>query len=125
MLYYFQAGGIFMWLLLALLIVVLALSVVRALQIFSSKEKNKKQLESGVNSILFWGAYSVVVGFFAHFLGIMYAMNAIQAASDISPAIVAGGYSVSLITILFGLIIFMIAALIWFVLRVFVNRLEA
>ena len=83
------------------------------------------QLEKGINSILFWGAFSVVVGFFAHFLGIMYAMEAIKAASDISPSIVAGGYSVSLITILFGLIIFMIAALIWFILRVLLNRNEA
>ncbi len=124
MLYYFQAGGPFMWLLLVMLIIVLVLSIVRGMQVFSTKEKNKKQLENGINSILFWGGYSVVVGFFAHFLGIMYAMQAIQAASDISPAIVAGGYSISLITILFGLIVFMIAALIWFVLRVFVNRLD-
>ncbi|MBN1478863.1 hypothetical protein EH223_14370 [candidate division KSB1 bacterium] len=125
MLTYFQAGGAFMWLLLVILIIIIVLAVARGIQLFSSKEKSRVKLEHGINAILFWGAYSVVVGFFAHFLGVMYAMEAIKRANDISPAIVAGGYSVSLLTILFGLIIFMIAAIIWFVYRTILLRRDS
>ena len=121
----FLAGGSFMWLLLVILLVVVVLAITKGVQLFSNKEKNIKKLENGVNAILFWGIYSVVVGFFAHFLGILYAMEAIKRAADISPAIVAGGYSVSLLTILFGLIIFMIAAIIWFIYKSVLARLDA
>lgn len=115
MLALFQAGGTFMWLLLIILIIIIVLAITRGIKLFSSKAKRRSTLEHGINAILFWGAYSVVVGFFAHFLGVMYAMEAIKNADDISPSIVAGGYSVSLLTILFGLFIFMIAAIIWFI----------
>jgi len=77
----------------------------------------KPVLESGINAIVFWGAISAIVGFFAHYLGVYYAMLAIQRANDISPAIVAYGSSMSLITILTGLTIFIFSAIIWFVLR--------
>lgn len=124
MLYYFQAGGPFMWLLLIILIVIVVLAITKGIRLFSQKEKNKAKLENGVNAILFWGVYAVVIGFFAHFLGILYAMEAIKHAADISPAIVAGGYSVSLLTILFSLIILMIAAIIWLVYKSFLFRME-
>ena len=121
---YIHAGGPFMWLLLAILIVVVVQAITKGIQLFSKKEKNAGKLENGVNSILFWGIYGVVVGFFAHFLGILYAMEAIMSAADISPSIVAGGYSVSLLTILFGLIIFMIAAIIWFIYKSVLSHME-
>lgn len=112
-----QAGGSYMWLLLVLAIVIIILAITKGIQLFSHKDKNRAQLENGINAILFWGAFSAVLGLFAHFHGIYYAMQAIQAANDISPAIVAGGYAVSIITILTGLFIFMIAAIIWFVFK--------
>ena len=117
MLSFIQAGGSYMWLLLVLALVIVVSAIVTGIQLFGSKSKSKSQLENSTNSILFWGAFSVVLGFFAHFHGIYEAMQAIQAAADISPAIVAGGYAVSIITILTGLFIFMAAALIWFVFR--------
>ncbi len=121
---YIQMGGPFMWLLLVILIIVVVLAIKNGIRLFLKKNADQAGLEHSVNAILFWGAYGVVVGFFAHFLGILYAMEAIKNAADISPAIVAGGYSVSLLTILFGLIIFMIAAIIWFIYKSVLSRLE-
>ena len=74
-------------------------------------------MESGIHAILFWGGLNVVVGYFAHYLGMFQAFQAIARASDISPSIVAQGYSVSLLTILFSLLIFLGSAIAWFVLR--------
>ena len=116
MINFFQSGGIYMWLLLIIAIVILVLTITKGIQLYAKKENNK-QLENGVNAILFWGAFSLVLGFFAHFHGVYLAMQAIKAANDISPAIVAGGYAVSLITILTGLFLFMFSAIIWFLYR--------
>ncbi len=59
---------------------------------------------------------SAVIGFFGHFWGVYMAMQAISEATDISPAVVAEGYAMSLITILTGLFIFLFA-FVWFMLR--------
>ena len=80
-------------------------------------EQNRDKLKNGINTILFWGSLSVVLGVFAHFVGLYEAMQAIKVAGDISPAIVAGGYAMSLITILSGLSLFLASAIIWMVLN--------
>jgi len=124
MLQLFMAGGPFMWFLLVLLFVIIGLGVSNAMQVFGKKTRSKIQIENGINSILFWGVFSAVIGFFAHFLGLYQAFTSIMAAADINPAIIGGGYAVSLITVLFGMFIFMISALIWFVLKTRFAQLE-
>jgi len=113
----FQQGGIFMWPLLIIAISVVILSIKKAIDLFGQTEQPRKQLESGLNAIIFWGAISVIIGFLAHFWGMYMALQAISMASDISPAIVAQGFAVSLITILFGLLIFLFSGIMWLVLR--------
>ena len=117
MLDFFLSGGQMMWLFLLIALLIVYLTIKKAIQLFSGKDLPKPILESGINAIIFWGSISVILGFFAHYLGIYYAMQAISRANDISPAIVAYGYSRSLITILTGLILFIISALIWFIFR--------
>ena len=117
MLEFFIEGGPFMLLLLILAIVIIVLSVKKAIELFGKNDLNKARLESGINAIIFWGGICLVLGFFGHFLGLYNAMQAIARASDISPSIVMEGYAVSLSTILFGLFIFLFAAIIWFSLR--------
>ena len=125
MVQFFLEGGPFMWVLLIIAIVIVVLAMTNGLQLYSDKEKNKGKLENGINSILFWGGFSLVLGFFAHFLGIYNAMLAIRSAGDISPAIVAAGYAMSTITILSGLFILMVASIIWFVLKSKLAQLDS
>ena len=117
MVQFFLSGGTMMWLLLIITIVIIALSVRKIIQLYGKQDLSKITLESGINAIVFWGAIAAIIGFLSHYLGLYYAMNAIMRANDISPAIVAGGYAVSLITILSGLTIFICSLIIWFVLR--------
>lgn len=113
----FYNGGFYMWPLLLLALIILGLTIKKATDLFGVKQSNARTLESGLNAIFFWGAMSAVIGFLAHFHGMYEAMMAMSKAPDISPAIVAGGFAVSLITILFGLVIFLIASIAWLVLR--------
>ncbi len=102
----FMQGGIFMWFILIFAVVNLVLTIKKVIQLFGGTDSSPKQAESGINAILFWGSMSVVVGFYAHFLGLFFAMQAISQAGDVSPAIVAKGFGVSLIPVLFGLVVF-------------------
>jgi len=114
---FFFSGGIFMWPLLIIAIIILYLSIRKIVDLFILDAQNRATLKNGINAILFWGSFSVVLGIFAHFVGIYQAMQAIMAAADISPAIVANGYALSLITVLSGLFLFMISSVIWLVLQ--------
>ncbi|MEJ2542937.1 MAG: MotA/TolQ/ExbB proton channel family protein [Calditrichaceae bacterium] len=117
MLTFFQEGGIFMWPLTAIVLIIIYLSVRVAIELFSTDSPNPEKMKLSINTILFWGATSVVLGIFAHFTGVYLAMEAIRRAHDISPAIVAQGYAMSLITVLTGLFIFLISSMIWLALR--------
>ncbi|MBN1996703.1 MotA/TolQ/ExbB proton channel family protein [candidate division KSB1 bacterium] len=117
MLQFFKQGGFYMWPLLVFAVVIIVLFIKKIIDLFFNADSLPHNADSGINAILFWGVMSIFVGVFGHFHGIYLAMQAISHAGDISPAIVSQGYAMSLITVLSGLFIFMIAALMWFVLR--------
>jgi biopolymer transport protein ExbB/TolQ len=114
---FFLMGGFMMWILLFMMIIILILTIQKLFQLFGKQKYSPADLERGIHGILFWGGLSAVIGFFAHFWGMYEAMMSISQANDISPAIVAEGYGVSLIAVLTGLFIFILSAVLWFFFR--------
>lgn len=114
---FFLSGGEVMWFLLLISVIIVFLSFKKGIDLFSGKELSKPKLESGINAIAFWGGLSVILGLFFHFWGVARAMQAISQANDISPAIVALGYKMALVSIITSLFIFIVSLLIWFVFR--------
>ena len=106
-----------MYIQVLLALFILALSIKKIVDLFGRRELPLPRQEAGVNAILFWGGINAVLGFYGHFLGIYLAMQAIKEANDIMPSIVAEGYAISLTTILTGLFIFLLSAILWFFLR--------
>ena len=86
MIQFFLEGGDMMWLFLILALLILFLSVRKAIQLYGKQDLPRSTLETGINAVIFWGAISAILGFFAHYLGVYYAMAAISRANDISPA---------------------------------------
>ena len=109
---FFLSGGEVMWFLLLISVIIVFLSFKKGIDLFSGKELSKPKLESGINAIAFWGGLSVILGLFFHFWGVARAMQAISQANDISPAIVAMGYRMALVSIITGLFIFIISRLV-------------
>ena len=110
-------GGPFMWVLVALAVIILALTIKKIIDLFFKPNQTRWQLENGINAILFWGGISAIIGYLAHYTGMYLAMEEIAHAHDISPGIVAMGYGVALISVLTGLVILLASAIIWFLLR--------
>lgn len=76
------------------------------------------KMESGLSWISLFIAIAPSLGFLGTVIGMIQAFDAIQAAGDISPNVVAGGMKVALITTVGGLIVAMI-------LQVFYNYILA
>jgi biopolymer transport protein ExbB len=76
------------------------------------------QLERGVSWISLFIALAPMLGFMGTVIGMIGAFDAIEAAGDISPSLVAGGIKVALLTTVFGLIVAII-------LQIFYNYIVA
>ena len=75
-------------------------------------------LEKGVSWISLFIALAPMLGFMGTVIGMIGAFDAIEAAGDISPSLVAGGNKVALLTTVFGLIVAII-------LQIFYNYIVA
>ena len=75
-------------------------------------------LEKGLSWIALFIALAPMLGFMGTVIGMIDAFDAIEAAGDISPSLVAGGIKVALLTTVFGLIVAVI-------LQIFYNYLIA
>ena len=69
------------------------------------------QMENGLSWIQLFIAIAPMLGFMGTVIGMIGAFDAIQAAGDISPTVVAGGIKVALITTVAGLIVAIILQL--------------
>ncbi|MDQ3191980.1 MAG: MotA/TolQ/ExbB proton channel family protein [Bacteroidota bacterium] len=75
-------------------------------------------LEKGLSWVSLFISLAPMLGFMGTVIGMISAFDAIEAAGDISPSLVAGGIKVALLTTVFGLIVAMI-------LQVFYNYIIA
>lgn len=118
---FMRQGGFFMWPILLITVVVIALAVWAFLRI-RRIEGPDAVLETGIDAVLFWGVWVVVVGLLGTFGGIYQAAGFLERAGAINAALVWGGIKVALTTTLFGLFVFALAALLWLGLRVGYRR---
>lgn len=119
----FRAGGFIMWPLLAIALGVLVLAG-RAAHALFVRAVPSERVEGWLAGLLFWGTMAVVLGAIGTFGGISQAAAAISAAGGASAALVWGAIRVALITLIFGLVTFFVAGLLWFALRQRYVRVE-
>lgn len=71
------------------------------------------KLETGLIWISLFISLGPMLGFFGTVVGMVFAFDAIEAAGDISPQVVAGGMKIALITTVGGLIVGMILQILY------------
>jgi biopolymer transport protein ExbB/TolQ len=116
MLLFIKQMGPFGYLMIIISIVIAALAIKKATDLFRGGDRSAAELESGLHAILFWGVISAVLGVLGQISGIYNALNAIYRASEIDPRIVFMGFAESFTTTLYGLTTMLISAVIWFAL---------
>lgn len=96
-----EGGPLFMYTTLFILIVIIVL-LIRGFLKPTTRDKTITLVSSISLFVLVWG-------FLGQMLGLIGAFDAIEAAGDISPAVLAGGLKIAILSPLFGMIVFLIA----------------
>ena len=78
-----------------------------------------------INDIKAIGIFAIVWGIFGQSIGLFSALQAMEAASDISPQMIYGGLKVSFITTLYGTFIFLLSWLISIIMNNWSRRVSA
>ena len=109
---FLQGGPLFMGLLTLILFSLLATFIIQIL-----KKGDEKQLAQAIQWMKSIGTLGLVLGIFGQLIGLYSAFSVIESAGGISPAILAGGLKVSLITSIYGILIYIIYLILSMVLR--------
>lgn len=117
---FIEGGWLFMTLISLATITALGLT----LKVFADILTGNPNARFSPNSIIIAGSLAFMLGILGQTIGIYQALIAIQHAGDVSPAIMFGGFKVSLIAPMYGLFVFVITLLIRLVL-VFVPKKQS
>ena len=104
---FMMGGPLFMGILSLLLIGVLIVAV----RAFSNANGNSFHL---VRSL---GLLALVMGVLGQLIGLYDAFKFIEMEGSVSPAMLAGGFKVSMITTLYGMVIYVISIVLWMILK--------
>jgi hypothetical protein len=114
--YFIEGGPLFMGILSIVFLAILVIAVVNAVHLVGNKSmSNVRYLRTEYIKTL--GLFALVLGMLGQFIGLFSALDIISSGMEISPAIMAQGVKVSMITSVYGMIIFLVAYLLWFVLK--------
>lgn len=99
--------------------VLIVVSLFAAVFIAKNKDDEENKIKNLLSYIKNIGLFGLVFGIFGQLIGLYMAFDTIQDIGNISPAMLAGGLKVSMITTLYGMVIFLFANLFWFGLKLF------
>jgi len=122
---FYMGGPLFMGILTILLVILLVITVVFILSIASGKAVGMANFRHRLTYLKSLGLFTMITGILGQLIGLMTAFSAIEKAADISPGILAGGLKISMITTLYGIFIYMLSILIWFLLDLWYNKTES
>ena len=113
----FWMGGVEFMSILTLMFLASLLFAIRASVAVFSKGEKGEQVNSKLNYVKSFGLLALVTGILGQLIGMYSAFSAIEQMGEVSQAMLAGGLKVSSITAIYGLLIFVITRLIWFVIH--------
>ena len=110
---FYEGGVLFMSILTLCLLVVLILSVYYGSKVFKADTATVPLLSHRLTYIKSIGLLSLVLGILGQLIGMFTGFGKIQEAGRISQALLAAGLKISLITTMYGILIFILSYVIW------------
>ncbi|GAB5557753.1 MAG: hypothetical protein SchgKO_19660 [Schleiferiaceae bacterium] len=110
---FYMGGPLFMGILTLVFIAMVSVAFVNGLPVLKGNiSEDSPRKIAYVKSV---GLFALIFGILGQLIGLFSAFEAIELLEvDISPALLAGGFKVSMITTLYGLIIYVVSLLLWF-----------
>lgn len=109
--------GIVRWPMALSVVALAALAIWTSLKLFGRQAKPDAQTKVWIDAILFWGGFAALSGALGTLLRITIAAQNIEAAGEISATLLWGGIKIALLRSGIGLVILLIASIVWFVLQ--------
>ena len=112
---HYEGGMLFMSILSLSFSIILITTILNIFRLVKGNynPSNQSLIISDIKAI---GIFAIIWGIFGQSIGLVSALQAIEAAGDVAPAMIYGGLKVSFITTLYGMFIFLCSWLITFVL---------
>ncbi|GGH75547.1 MotA/TolQ/ExbB proton channel family protein [Phaeocystidibacter marisrubri] len=115
---FYMGGPLFMGILTFIFIAIIAIAVINGIPFLKGKYSDLDEGRRKLAYIKDAGLLALVIGVLGQLIGLFSAFKAIEMSMmDISPAMLAGGVKVSMITTIYGLVIYALSLLIWVGLR--------
>jgi biopolymer transport protein ExbB/TolQ len=112
---FYMGGPLFMGVLTVVLIAMVAWTIYHIIPVLLNKEINRAKKASKLKHIKTIGTFGLATGILGQLIGLSAAFDAMERAGDISQSLLAGGLKVSTIVTIYGILIFLISLLLWFI----------
>lgn len=113
---FYQGGVLFMSIVSLGLVSALVFSIKSFVNIFIKKVDDQSSIRQSVDLIKSSGLFAAVTGILGQLIGVYSAFSSIEQAGSVSPEILMSGLKISSICTIYGLMIYALSLLIWFVL---------
>lgn len=98
-------------------VIIVVLVLYTTVRLFEGDARPLPMTKTWMDSVLFWGGFSLVTGILGTLVGIVLAAQSIEYAGSVSPTLVWGGIKVALYSSVFGLLVLAVSSLAWFALN--------
>ncbi|MBN1950672.1 MAG: MotA/TolQ/ExbB proton channel family protein [Bacteroidales bacterium] len=109
---FYMGGTLFMSMLTIILILMLAWFIINLVSYFS-KRPQIDLIRRRMRHVKSLGLLALIIGILGQLIGLYMAFEHIEAAGDVSQAIVFGGVKVSMVTTLYGVFIYIASLITW------------
>lgn len=113
--YFYEGGPLFMGILTAIFVIMVAWTVYQFLPVLLKKDFDYNKTKERLKHIKTIGTFALVFGIVGQLIGLYQAFSAVEQMGGVSPALLMGGLKVSMITTLYGILIFLISLILYFV----------
>lgn len=110
--------------LLTLVFLLVIIQAIRTRMKFGAGDISIEDARRNMGYVRSMGILALVIGVFAQLMGLYDAFSAIQEMGEVSPAMLAGGLKVSMITTLYGIFILMVSIVLYVLLDAGLKKRE-
>ena len=113
----FMQGGFLMWPLVLIVLVLIGIILRTSWHLFVRGGTNAAVIQNGLDGLLFWGGFAVIIGVLGSVVGYHKAMANIAARGIVNPRAVWIGTAEGMVSSITGLLVLAVAGAMWYVLR--------
>jgi hypothetical protein len=113
----FMQGGLLMWPLVLIVLVLFGIVLRTSWHLFVRRGADAAVIQNGLDGLLFWGGFAVIIGVLGSVVGYHKAMTAIAARGIVNPRAMWIGTAEGMVSSITGLLVLAVAGALWYVLR--------